>query len=548
MVSSAVTAKVKDGDKIIELREDRALFARLLVVSKARQIDLKYNLGKYEFSVVPRALFAPDGSLHHMENKSELMKILESLPKDKSYQETEVIHSASDSLPGNDSLSSTVPDVDTSSEADTYQKVAVVDGMADLQALDKPEYVKTCLQLADHFIERFWEKYETYDEVHLVFDRYDIGDVSLKASTRERRLAGNKAVAYHITDTSSIAKVSMKNLLAHVKTKDEMTTYLAEKILQHAVLHRKNLVVAWRDKADASHKIVNLNSSQEEADTKILLHAVNTANNGASSLRIHCSDTDVLVLAIRRFPQLPPDTCMVTATREIHIGPIYRALGPSKSAALPGFHAFTGADITGKFAGKGKITCWKEFEKLDDNDDIVSAFMQLGSAESPSEATVTALEAFVCRLYVPRTKLTTVADARWWLFKRKQAQAENLPPTKDALIPAIARAHHQALVWYNDVVSLPEIPSPLNYGWSLADGIFSAVMTPAPPAPEAVTQLVKCGCRQTRCANNQCKCKKNGLSCTEFCTCSEEEDPCSNAAPSTEAYTEDSDSSDDENT
>ena len=50
--SSAVTAKIKDGDKIIELREDRALFARLLVVSKAHQIDLKYNLGKYKFSVL----------------------------------------------------------------------------------------------------------------------------------------------------------------------------------------------------------------------------------------------------------------------------------------------------------------------------------------------------------------------------------------------------------------------------------------------------------------------------------------------------------------
>ena len=69
-------------------------------------------------------------------------------------------------------------------------------------------------------------------------------------------------------------------------------------------------------------------------------------------------------------------------------------MGTPKAAALPGFHAVTGADITGtgKFAVKGTITCWKEFEKLDDNDDIVLAFIQLGSAESPSEATVTTLD------------------------------------------------------------------------------------------------------------------------------------------------------------
>ena len=33
---------------------------------------------------------------------------------------------------------------------------------------------------------------------------------------------------------------------------------------------------------------------------------------------------------------------------------IYEALGPEKCAGLPGFHAFTGADITGSFYKKGK--------------------------------------------------------------------------------------------------------------------------------------------------------------------------------------------------
>ena len=51
--------------------------------------------------------------------------------------------------------------------------------------------------------------------------------------------AGNKAVAYHIMDTSSIAKVSMKNLLARVKTKDDMTAYLAEKKSFSMVLQEK---------------------------------------------------------------------------------------------------------------------------------------------------------------------------------------------------------------------------------------------------------------------------------------------------------------------
>ncbi len=61
--------------------------------------------------------------------------------------------------------------------------MAIVDGMADLQALDKPEWVQTCSHLAWHFIQRFCEKYDTYDDAYLVVDRYDIGESSFKTST-----------------------------------------------------------------------------------------------------------------------------------------------------------------------------------------------------------------------------------------------------------------------------------------------------------------------------------------------------------------------------
>ena len=51
--SAGKKVTIKNGDKIVELKEDRALFARMLVVSKARNIDLKQDVGTYELSVVP---------------------------------------------------------------------------------------------------------------------------------------------------------------------------------------------------------------------------------------------------------------------------------------------------------------------------------------------------------------------------------------------------------------------------------------------------------------------------------------------------------------
>ena len=37
-----------------------------------------------------------------------------------------------------------------------------------------------------------------------------------------------ETVACHVTDTTNIAKVEMKRLLSHTKTKSELTAYLAE--------------------------------------------------------------------------------------------------------------------------------------------------------------------------------------------------------------------------------------------------------------------------------------------------------------------------------
>ena len=52
------------------------------------------------------------------------------------------------------------------------------------------------------------------------------------------------------------------------------------------------------------HIHTHLRSTQEEADTKILLHAVDAAAHGATEINIHSPDTDVFILSLRRYPQL----------------------------------------------------------------------------------------------------------------------------------------------------------------------------------------------------------------------------------------------------
>ena len=53
-----------------------------------------------------------------------------------------------------------------------------------MQQIGSPSDVKNCADLALYFIGKVDELAAAYDEIHVIFDRYDI-DTSLKAATRE---------------------------------------------------------------------------------------------------------------------------------------------------------------------------------------------------------------------------------------------------------------------------------------------------------------------------------------------------------------------------
>jgi len=158
------------------------------------------------------------------------------------------------------------------------------------------------------------------------------------------------------------------------------------------------VVVAWSSKCRATHKdVVYLDSDQEEADTKILLHAVDATATGAKSIKIFSPDTNVLLLALRHYSELCVDTSFVTRRgqchRNIQLRPIVRTLGAARMAALPGFHAWSGADVTGNFAFKGNLECWKAF--LEADEECVTALADLSSIILPTAGMFYAIEKLV---------------------------------------------------------------------------------------------------------------------------------------------------------
>lgn len=219
--SARKTVKHKLADKIVEMKDDRSLFARMMIVARSRpELNLKEAIGQHEFTVLPRALFAIDGTLLPCTDKSKLMSILEELPnhdKSKDGQQVE-----------NTTVADVQPETSTESVLLPQKKVTVMDGMAIVQAMGKPPWIKTCAQWAAHFISILDSKGKQYDEIHLVFDRYDLTS-SLKEATRERRQGGKPNTAYHVEDSTPVGKVTAKEFLSSIRTKDELTVYLAKK-------------------------------------------------------------------------------------------------------------------------------------------------------------------------------------------------------------------------------------------------------------------------------------------------------------------------------
>ena len=121
--NSGKILKVKAADKVVELQEDRSLFARMIVVCKSRpEVNIKEAVGHYEFSVVPRSLFAAGATMLHCSSKNTLMHILEKLNYLRQITNTDA------------NCQNATPPV----------KVVIVDGMAEVQSLDKPDWIKNC--------------------------------------------------------------------------------------------------------------------------------------------------------------------------------------------------------------------------------------------------------------------------------------------------------------------------------------------------------------------------------------------------------------------
>ena len=131
-------------------------------------------------------------------------------------------------------------------------------------------------------------------------------------------------------------------------------------LLERSLLQHGGQSAKCSTHKDMSH----LQSDYEEADTKMILHALDATADDATDLSIYSPDTDVLVLASRRYPEMCSDTSFITGKitnhRTIKLQLIVGAPLTLPKQALPAFHTITGADNTGSFSGIKGERCFLE--------------------------------------------------------------------------------------------------------------------------------------------------------------------------------------------
>ena len=271
---------------------------------------------------------------------------------------------------------------------------------------------------------------------------------------------------------------NVDDLVGSSVTKDKLTIYISEKLIDNC---KSFVVVATREKvlSNSTDFIpTTCVSSHEEADTLMMLHALEIVNSKPGrKVDFFAQDTDWWVLVLRHLPELGKTTSLIHSSSQerekVKIWPIYEAIGEKRAAGLPGYHALTGCDISGKIKGVGKTSSFKTFMNAPSH--IIEGLTELGIGNEPSQKVYSACEEFFCTLLSSKHVSAKDAPSLRWKTSKLLTGTIDLPPTRGAWQQFTRRAFIPASLFHQDTVLHPWLPDPLKLGWDFENGVIHAL-------------------------------------------------------------------------
>ena len=372
---SGVTMKNKK-----QYRNDHALFARLIIMGRKCNVDLR-RLLSHSLGNVSYPLASTDGNLAKT-NKSALFHHL-------------------------------LLQYDHVVEEDPVHGCLIIDAMALIQSLPLGALPRTFGQLAHLLLDIVLARARrnNHERVDMVFDTYP--PVSIKCLEHKKRASaiGESQVRKIYGPDQALPK-QWKNFLLSDKNKNQLVEFMFQQWSQTppTTLSSTVLVIGHGSNCHQIHvtngattisHVPELECDHEEADTRMILHAAH-GSRLHDTIVINSPDTDVLVLALSHLSGIPcRKMVLITGGKEsraIDITKLGNAIGWRLCAALIAIHNFTGCDTTSAFHGKGKT---RPFNIAANTPVYIEAFGRVGRTFSPNvtDPVQGVLEQFVCQLY-----------------------------------------------------------------------------------------------------------------------------------------------------
>ena len=206
--------------------------------------------------------------------------------------------------------------------------------------------------------------------------------------------------------------------------------------------------------------------SHEEADSRMMIHALDASLHGYRRVKIRSNDTDIVVLVVSIAPTLQLDELWISfgSSKQVRYLPahtIATSLGLEKASVLPMFHTLTGCGTVSFFSGRGKKTAWDVWKVFPELTPVLKAMLML--PEDIEDTCLDVIERFVILLYDHTSSFSKVNEVRQELFSRKARSLENIPPTQASL--HVKRDVFQGgFVWGQTLLKQPTLPSPSRWG------------------------------------------------------------------------------------
>jgi len=347
--------------------------------------------------------------------------------------------------------------------------------------------------------------------VHFVTDSYK--PASIKQLQRDRR---GKTAAFDIGGPLTKLPNDFKSFIRSTNNKQQLIRLLLCEWQSHNYarhLHGRTVYFLCETECvcltsddgvtTTATDIVSLQSDQEEADTRIILHCLFVAEAAPadSSIVVRSPDTDVMVLLLSHANKIQLPLLFDTGTGNkrslVDIQSVAASIGPQMSSGLPALHAFTGCDYTSAFVHRGKT---KPLQLLQHSNDFIRLFSQFGNQPERNLDIFTGTERFVCSMY-SRQEYSDVNKLRFDLQSRYEMKADFtslavgngidvslLPPCRSSLLMHARRA----TLWRNYHVPFPNIPPPDGFRWETTeDGFIKIVWNDGDIMPQKLVDILE---------------------------------------------------------